>query len=259
MRLLLFVANFKSFYQQTTTTEGNGNANIKVSNTAGFGDLHDVDAEFEKVYSDIKNNRIQTYTDQDLTFVVPKGSVECFGIETEQLEDVENEKGFFEFDVTKGGFEMTIDCWITEVAEEINDEEVNPDSKLYSKRRKQTGSFELPWNGNSYQICFSNKFSLLYDKTVYLSIERKYETDPKENMDGEQLLKAAKNNLASSLNLLTHLEVKSLQDTGIIEAAEKRIQFWSFIFTLVVIFTTFVSATSIKNCFANLDRQKSNA
>ena len=28
---------------------------------------------------------------------------------------------------------MTIDCWITEVAEEINDEEVNPDSKLYSK------------------------------------------------------------------------------------------------------------------------------
>lgn len=96
MRLLLFVANFKSFYQQTTTTEGNGNANIKVSfqlflelwfdkgwadklwpgpdqgdhqgpwfrvsvsvlnlkilkvsNTAGFGDLHDVDAEFEKVY-----------------------------------------------------------------------------------------------------------------------------------------------------------------------------------------------------------------
>ena len=35
--------------------------------------------------------------------------------------------------MTKGGFEMTIDCWITEVAEEINDEEVNPDSKLYSK------------------------------------------------------------------------------------------------------------------------------
>ena len=33
-----------------------------------------------------------------------------------------------------------------------------------------------------------------------------------ENMDGEQLLKAAKNNLASSLNLLTHLEVKSLQE-----------------------------------------------
>ena len=46
---------------------------------------------------------------------------------------VDNEQGFFEFDVTKGGFEMTIDCWITEVAEEINDEEVNPDSKLYSK------------------------------------------------------------------------------------------------------------------------------
>ena len=32
-------------------------------------------------------------------------------------------------------------------------------------------------------------------------------------MDGEQLLKAAKNNLASSLNLLTHLEVKSLQES----------------------------------------------
>ena len=100
-------------------------------------------------------------------------------------------------------------------------------------------------------------------------------------MDGEQLLKAAKNNLASSLNLLTHLEVKSLQepfssarvrlagsrraeqkrnkDTGIIEAAEKRIQFWSFIFTVVVIFTTFASATSIKNSFANIDRRKSNA
>ena len=104
------------------------------------------------VFSDIKKNRIQTYTDQDLTFVVPKGGVECFGIETEQLEDVdqgyksihfigidrtglfsfhqhfeldkypciENEKGFFEFDVTKGGFEMTIDCWITEVAEGRN-------------------------------------------------------------------------------------------------------------------------------------------
>ena len=40
-------------------------------------------------FSDIKNNRIQTYTDQDLTFAVPKGSVECFGIETEQLEDVD--------------------------------------------------------------------------------------------------------------------------------------------------------------------------
>ena len=41
------------------------------------------------VFSDIKKNRIQTYTDQDLTFVVPKGGVECFGIETEQLEDVD--------------------------------------------------------------------------------------------------------------------------------------------------------------------------
>ena len=48
---------------------------------------------------------------------------------------LDNEQGLFEFDVTKGGFEMTIDCWITEVAEEINDEEVNPDSKLYSKVR----------------------------------------------------------------------------------------------------------------------------
>ena len=41
------------------------------------------------IFSDIKNNRIQTYTDQDLTFVVPKGGVECFGIETEQLEDID--------------------------------------------------------------------------------------------------------------------------------------------------------------------------
>jgi len=47
------------------------------------------------IFSDIKNNRIQTYTDQDLTFVVPKGSVECFGIETEQLEDVD--KGYKNF------------------------------------------------------------------------------------------------------------------------------------------------------------------
>ena len=42
-----------------------------------------------QLFSDIKKNRIQTYTDQDLTFVVPKGGVECFGIETEQLEDVD--------------------------------------------------------------------------------------------------------------------------------------------------------------------------
>ena len=27
--------------------------------------------------------------------------------------------------------------------------------------------------------CFKMRFSLLYDKTVYFSIERKYETDPK--------------------------------------------------------------------------------
>ena len=88
MRLVLFAANFQTFNQQTTT-ESDGNVGIKVSfhhrfrtlkallsgedgherhgapwrveqekilkilkvsNTAGFGDLHDVDAEFEKVY-----------------------------------------------------------------------------------------------------------------------------------------------------------------------------------------------------------------
>ena len=45
--------------------------------------------KWSNYFSDIKNNRIQTYTDQDLTFVVPKGGVECFGIETEQLEDID--------------------------------------------------------------------------------------------------------------------------------------------------------------------------
>ena len=64
---------------------------------------------------------------------------------------------------------------------------INDDSLL--KRRKQTGSHEFNWDGNDYQICFSNKFSLLYDKTVYFAVERKYQVDPKDGMNGEQLLK----------------------------------------------------------------------
>ena len=151
--------------------------------------------------------------------------------------------------------------------------------KVYSKRRKESGTFQLPWDGSAYKMCFSNKFrcvtittafniehlkwSLLYDKTVYFSLEREYECDPKASMDGEQLLKgewfflcqllqlktATRNNLAGSLNLLNHLEVKGLQDRGLLEAAEMRIQFWSAIFTVTVAITSLVSTMSIKQSF----------
>ena len=49
---------------------------------------------------------------------------------------------------------MTIDCWITEVAEEINDEEVNPDSKLYSKvfSKMMSGFVRRYW------LCDKNDF-----------------------------------------------------------------------------------------------------
>ena len=57
-----------------------------------------------QLFSDIKKNRIQTYTDQDLTFVVPKGGVECFGIETEQLEDVD--QGFTSY----SAIHLTVSC-----------------------------------------------------------------------------------------------------------------------------------------------------
>ena len=61
------------------------------------------------------------------------------------------------------------------------------------------------------------------------------------------------------MNSLTHLEVKAIQDGGIIESAGLRIQFWSFIFTTVVIITSIVSTISIKNSFGEWERRKSNA
>ena len=41
----------------------------------------------------------------------------------------------------------------------------------------------LPWDGKWYRICFSNQFSLLYDKTVYLSISTKEEYNPKDGQN----------------------------------------------------------------------------
>jgi len=60
--------------------------------------------------------------------------------------------------------------------------------------------------------------------------------------------------------LLSHLEVKGLQDRGLLEAAEMRIQFWSAIFTVTVAITSLVSTMSIKQSFEeSTERRKSNA
>jgi len=208
---------------------------------------------------------MRRYTESEMTFIVPKADVQCFGIDTgnDEAENVtfESPHAIFDFDVTKGGFEMTIDVWIMKITNDsMSGDDFDPKSKVYSKRRKESGTFHLPWDGSAYKMCFSNKFSLLYDKTVYFSLEREYECDPKTLMDGEQLLKATRNNLAGSLNLLSHLEVKGLQDRGLLEAAEMRIQFWSAIFTVTVAITSLVSTMSIKQSFEeSTERRKSNA
>lgn len=228
-------------------------------------DIQLVDEEFQEEYDAIKKNKFQRFIESEMTFIVPKADVQCFGIDTADSDKtlIPNESiaksALFEFDVTKGGFEMTIDVWIMKMTGSMSGDDFDPKSKVYSKRRKESGNFQLPWDGSAYKICFSNKFSLLYDKTVYFSLERQYEIDPKQLMDGEQLLKATHNNLASSLNALNHLEVKGLQDRGLLEAAEKRIQFWSAIFTITVVVTSIVSTISIKQSFEATDRRTLNA
>jgi len=172
--------------------------------------------------------------------------------------------------VTKGGFELTIDTWIE--PETTNQQDDGKYHKLYQNRRRSGGEFNLPWDGKWYRICFSNQFSLLYDKTVYLSISTKEEYNPKDGqnktvkrwvhrdfleMDEGELVESMSENVLYSMGIVKFLKIASLQDDGIIAAMSIRIQFWSTLYTIVVIVTAVCQTYAIKQSFTSLQRRSS--
>ena len=56
-----------------------------------------------------------------------------------------------------GGYELNIDCWI-EPDEEIDPDEPPRYRKIFNSRKHPSGRFDLPWNGKSFRLCFSNHF-----------------------------------------------------------------------------------------------------
>ncbi|CBY19148.1 unnamed protein product [Oikopleura dioica] len=187
----------------------------------------------------------------ELTFELEQRSIQCF------MEDIpKGEQSILEFQVVTGG-KLDIDI-------ELKDSE---DNIVYEKRR--TSYDQAPFTakiGGIYKACFSNKFSSISHKVVFLDwlvgdIDELERHDLPINEEGP-LSKAdisAENvhsNMRKVRDYQTHHRLREASGRSFAEQLYTKIHFWGFLQSIIMVLVSLSHVVILRSFFQDRADQK---
>ncbi|XP_019873424.1 transmembrane emp24 domain-containing protein 7 [Aethina tumida] len=177
----------------------------------------------------------------ELTFELPDSAKECFYEEIQK-----NTTATLEFQVVTGG-QYDVDVLL----------EGPQKQKLYSEIKRQFDShtFTAPTTG-IYVVCFSNEFSTISHKLVYMNFEVGEEQPLPglgEHMTALTQMEASAQDIHKSLNsivdLQTHHRLREAQGRKRAEDLNEKVLWWSLMETMCVLVISVGQVFILKNFF----------
>lgn len=178
----------------------------------------------------------------ELTLELAQNDKQCF------YEELEKDTKFYvEFQVIAGG-NYDLDCFVTDPLGNV----------LYNEEKKQYDSFSHTTTMSGvYKVCFSNEFSTLSPKTVYLEFRHGNEKPLLQNMVGTTALTQLESSCVSIHQILnvvsesqTWYRLREAHDRIKAEHLLERVTFWSIGETVLLFFIGIGQVVLLRSFFA---------
>ncbi|XP_075907068.1 transmembrane emp24 domain-containing protein 3 [Nelusetta ayraudi] len=178
----------------------------------------------------------------ELTLELAQNDKQCF------YEELEKDTKFYvEFQVIAGG-NYDLDCFVTDPLGNV----------LYNEVKKQYDSFSHTTTMSGvYKVCFSNEFSTLSPKTVYLEFRHGNEKPLLQSMVGTTALTQLESSCVSIHQILnvvsesqTWYRLREAHDRIKAEHLLERVTFWSIGQTVLLFFIGIGQVVLLRSFFA---------